>query len=70
MGSPHTWRHSGRILGQHPFLAGAEFSYADITGIVFADFAVSTKLIDLSASAAIHEWGERVRARRSYRESV
>ena len=57
-------------LSKHAFLAGSEFSYADITGIVFADFAVTTKLIEPTTSAAVHEWCERVRARRSYRESL
>jgi glutathione S-transferase len=56
-------------LSKHTFLAGAEFSYADITGIVFADFAMTTKLLDPSTSAAVNAWCERVRARKSYRES-
>jgi glutathione S-transferase len=57
-------------LSKHAFLAGPEFSYADITGIVFADFAVLTKLVEPNTSAAVNEWCERVRARRSYRDSL
>jgi len=57
-------------LSKHAFLAGPEFSYADITGIVFADFAVTTKLIDPTTPSSVREWCERVRARRSYRESL
>jgi glutathione S-transferase len=57
-------------LGRHAFLAGSQFSYADITGIVFADFAATVKLLDLTASVAVNEWSRRIRARSSYRESL
>lgn len=57
-------------LGKHTFLAGSEFSYADITGIVFVDFAVTVKLLDPTTTVAVHEWSRRVRARSSYSESL
>jgi glutathione S-transferase len=57
-------------LSKHAFLAGPEFSVADITGIIFADFAASAKLLEPKTSGAIHEWSERLRNRRSYRESL
>ena len=57
-------------LGKHTFLAGPQFSFADITGIVFVDFAVTVKLLDPAICVAVNEWSQRVRARSSYRESL
>ena len=53
-------------LDEVPFIAGADFSVADITALVTVDFATAALKMPIPDSArAFHRWYEKVAARRS-----
>jgi glutathione S-transferase len=53
-------------LDEVPFIAGADFSVADITALVTVDFATAALKMPIPGSArAFHRWYERVAARPS-----
>jgi glutathione S-transferase len=59
-----------RQLREHAFVAGAEFSYADITAIVFIDFMTTARLSVPLELNALLSWAERIRRRPSYQNSL
>jgi glutathione S-transferase len=54
------------ILTRRRFVAGDDFSYADITGIIFVDLVLMTEVQALSPFAAVRQWWLRGRDRVSY----
>ena len=53
-------------LGVQPYLAGDDFSLADITGIVFNDMLSMAKLSAVAAPILQGPWYDRMRNRASY----
>jgi len=53
-------------LGEQPYLAGDDFSLADITGIVFIDMLSMAKLTAVAAQILQSPWYGRMRSRASY----
>ena len=53
-------------LGEQPFLAGDDFSLADITGIAFIDMLSMAKLSDAAAPILQGAWYGQMRSRASY----
>lgn len=53
-------------LGEQPYLAGEDFSLADITGIVFIDMLSMAKLSAVAAPILQGPWYDQMRSRTSY----
>ena len=53
-------------LSENEFVAGPNYSVADITATVVVDFARWVKVMPLESQTALHEWHERMKARPSY----
>ena len=54
-------------LSQNSFIAGSDFTYADITAIIFVDFVSMIQIDDLKSFSALRDWQARVTERSSYR---
>ena len=62
----HFWSEMDAHLGQHPFMAGESYTFADITATCSVDFSKWVKASPLESHANIAEWHGRMTQRANY----